>query len=513
MPIRPIAVVERVIEEYKQHVATEFRARDEKLREELRASLDGDGFLAGPAFFQAYRPFKAGRPWGELGLDAHLARVLEQRSSSKTAFLHQSEAILHLLGPAASHLAVTTGTGSGKTECFLVPVLQNAIEDAARFSRDGLTAILVYPMNALAGDQEKRIREYLEQSGHTGVRFARYDRTTSQAERETLRKNPPHLLLTNYMMLEYLLVRPADREAIFRNHRCRFLVLDEVHTYRGSLGTNIALLVRRLREHLRKATQDWAVEHADKDKRSPDLLFVATSATIKSIDEQGRTDEQLRTMREEAVQEFLGTITGAPPRDFRVIGEERRKLDPPDGAGAGERLRFYLADLLSKKPLSIPQIVAAAREDVPEVAELSEVDARTHVEETLVKGAEISSADEPGALKLRAHRFLRGGWKFHRCVDPACGALHPRGEVQCSRCNKPAAPLLICRSCGVDALHFRGPEEPEGRVLAPILAATTRRARSNGCSTTSAVSWPKPTTTTCPRRPRPRSVAVEHGSS
>lgn len=464
MPIHPIAALDRVIEEYKHHVETEFRARDERLREELRGALEKDGFLAGPAFFQAYRPFKEGKAWRDLGLDPRLAAVLEERSSSKTAFLHQSEAIAHLLGREASHLAVTTGTGSGKTECFLVPVLQNAIEDAAQFSQDGVTAILIYPMNALAGDQEKRIQEYLKLSGHTAVRFARYDRTTSQAEREKLRKNPPHLLLTNYMMLEYLLVRPADREAIFRNHRCRFLVLDEVHTYRGSLGTNIALLVRRLREHLRTAQQDWALAATQKERRFPEPLFVATSATIKSIDEQG-TDEQRRTLREAAVQDFLGTITGAPKHVFKVIGEERKKLVAPDGAPFEERLRFYLADTLSQKPLSIPQIAASVQQEVPERAStpLSEIEAE--VRAALDRGATLG--DVPGAIKLRAHRFLRGGWKFHRCIDPACGALHPRGEVSCKTCGKPAAPLLICRSCGVDALHFRGPREPEGTKLEP----------------------------------------------
>lgn len=469
MPIHPIAVVDRVIEEYKHHVATEFRARDERLREELRGALEKDGFLAGPAFFQAYRPFKEGKAWCDLGLDPRLAAVLEERSSSKTAFLHQSDAISHLLGPDASHLAVTTGTGSGKTECFLVPVLQNAIEDAARFSQDGLTAILVYPMNALAGDQEKRIREYLESSGHTAVRLARYDRTTSQGEREKLRKNPPHLLLTNYMMLEYLLVRPADREAIFENHRCRFLVLDEVHTYRGSLGTNIALLVRRLREHLRTAQQDWAVEATPRERRFPEPLFVATSATIKSIDEQGRTDEQLRTLREAAVQDFLGTITGAPRHTFKVIGEERKKLEPPAGAPFDERLRFHLADVLSRKPLSIPQVGASVQRDMAERASTPLPEIEAEVRAALVQDAELG--DVPGALKLRAHRFLRGGWKFHRCIDPACGTLHPRGEVRCKTCGKPAAPLLICRSCGVDALHFRGLRDPEGTVLVPYTSS------------------------------------------
>lgn len=162
MPINPIAVVREVIEEYKSHIRTEFRARDKKLREALERELDVPGFLAQHPFFQAHRPFRAGKPWAELGLDAKLARVLEERSQAKTAFLHQSDAISHLLSPDATPTVVTTGTGSGKTECFLAPVIQNAIEDATRFKRSGLTAILVCPMNAQrSGSMDRLVREGL----------------------------------------------------------------------------------------------------------------------------------------------------------------------------------------------------------------------------------------------------------------------------------------------------------------------------------------------------------------
>lgn len=88
-------------------------------------------------------------------------------------------------------MVVTTGTGSGKTEAFLLPVIQNAIEDATSFKKPGLTAILVFPMNALANDQEQRISDYLEKSGFTFVRVEKYDRGTPQANREELRQNPP----------------------------------------------------------------------------------------------------------------------------------------------------------------------------------------------------------------------------------------------------------------------------------------------------------------------------------
>ena len=295
MSLHPIKALDHVIDEYADYLRTEFRAKDPKLRAALEAELDAPRFLAQEPFYQAHRPFKSGKAWRELPIDVKLAKVMEDRSGVQTAYLHQSEAIAELLSTVAKPVVVTTGTGSGKTEAFLLPVIENAWQDATRFKKPGLTAILVYPMNALANDQELRINQYLEDAGLAGtITVAKYDRGTSQADREKLRKSPPHILLTNYMMLEYLLVRPADREAIFANHRCRFLVLDEVHTYRGILGSNIALLVRRLKVHLARAKQDWKPDVSDEErpKRYPGLVPVGTSATIKTVAEEGLSHEE-----------------------------------------------------------------------------------------------------------------------------------------------------------------------------------------------------------------------------
>jgi ATP-dependent helicase YprA (DUF1998 family) len=325
MSLHPIRALDHVIEEYRDYLLTEFRAKDPELRAALERELDAPLFLAQEPFYQAHRPFKEGPPWRELPIDAKLARVMEDRTAQARAYLHQSDAIAELLSPSPRPVVVTTGTGSGKTEAFLLPVIQNAFEDSVRFKKSGLTAILLYPMNALANDQRLRIEEYLGAAGLTGaVRVEQYDRGTTQAKREEMRTNPPHILLTNYMMLEYLLVRPADREGIFANHRCRFLVLDEVHTYRGILGSNIALLVRRLKTHLARANQDWRVDVSDEERprRYPELVPVGTSATIKSAWEQDLPREQFLALRDAAVQEFFAALTGAEKSTIRVLGEQ-----------------------------------------------------------------------------------------------------------------------------------------------------------------------------------------------
>lgn len=497
MTLHPITVVDQVLDEYRSYLSTEFRARDESLRKALEQALDEPGFLAQEPFFQARRPFKHGKMWSELGLDPALAGVMEERSGSEFAHLHQSDAITHLLSDNAGPLVVTTGTGSGKTECFLLPVIQNAIEDAIRFKHDGLTAILVYPMNALANDQEERVREYLEATGHTHVDVARYDRSTKQVERERLRRNPPRILLTNYMMLEYLLVRPADRDALFANHRCLFVVLDEVHTYRGSLGANIALLYRRLITHLRHARQDWNASDPTDTQRFPEPLTIATSATIKSVDEEGKTKDEVRRLRNEAVQGFLAKLTGIEESRFKVLGEEIQELaipaeatwpiEPADIAppqwndpealtramaaladGSPDEdlealarkaaILWKLAEFLARLPMSVTQIVESIQEEVHERRGADPAKLRQEVVAALVAGAALPD-DVPGALRLRTHRFIRGGWRFTRCTDPHCGRLYPMGEERCE-CGSLTAPLHLCRACGADTLRFRS-DDPD----------------------------------------------------
>jgi replicative superfamily II helicase len=510
MTLHPILALDHVIDEYRDYLQTEFRAKDLGLQAALQQALDEPLFLAQEAFFQAHRPFQSGQRWRDLPIDPKLAQVMTQRAGSERAYWHQSEAIAELLAPTARPVVVTTGTGSGKTEAFLLPVMQHAIEDAVHFKQNGLTAILVYPMNALANDQLLRIQDYLRAAGFSGtVTVRRYDRSTPQTERDAMRQNPPHILLTNYMMLEYLLVRPADREAIFANHRCRYLVLDEVHTYRGTLGSHIALLVRRLRTHLAQARQDWYpdVPAAERAQRYPTLVPVGTSATIKSLsDDETQSREEVLRLRDEAVQEFFAKLTGCEQAAIRVFGEAIEAVQVPSEAtytatpalpgpvdlthaesvraalctlaGVPEhtplaeaarrcRLLWDLNRWLTGAPLSVSQLIERVRQEVAARRDADPDTLRHEVEAALVVGAALPDGIL-GTLRLRAHRFIRGGWRFHRCVQPGCGRLYPMGEEQCG-CGAYTAPLYLCRNCGADYLRFIG--DPDAGPLRPSAVA------------------------------------------
>ncbi|MCF5517224.1 DEAD/DEAH box helicase [Pseudomonas sp. PA-3-11C] len=182
---------------------------------------------------------------------------------------HQAKAFARLAGEGAQSTLVATGTGSGKTECFLYPILEHCRAGRTE-GRRGIKAIILYPMNALASDQAGRVaKEIVKAVGLTGIRAGLYvgdapaveSQTVAQLEdgsysvitdRNALRENPPDILLTNYKMLDFLLLRAADAPlwAQQQPDTLRYLVVDELHTFDGAQGTDLACLIRRLKGRL-----------------------------------------------------------------------------------------------------------------------------------------------------------------------------------------------------------------------------------------------------------------------
>jgi len=228
---------------------------------------------------------------------------------------HQAQAIG--LGLGGKSYVVTTGTGSGKSLCFFIPIV-DAVVKAKRAGEGPRTrAIVVYPMNALANSQQEELRKFLGSgAGGLQVSFGRYTGQETPEEREAIRKNPPDILLTNFMMLELLMTRQSelDRQVIANCRGLKFIVLDELHTYRGRQGADVAMLMRRLRARVGDPTQP--------------PVCVGTSATMAS---EGNEMERNR-----AVAAVASKLFGVPISLDAVITETlRRVTDPHRSAGEG----------------------------------------------------------------------------------------------------------------------------------------------------------------------------------
>lgn len=232
--------------------------------------------------------------------------------ADRPLYTHQVAAIKAVQG--RRNVVIATGTGSGKTECFLLPLLDEAIRSG---EPQGVRAILVYPMNALANDQLGRMQNLISESG---VTFGRYTSQTPHQDeskngpslcgserrsRADIRTEPPQLLLTNFAMLEYLLLRPDD-QGIFRHGSVRYIVLDEAHSYTGAQGIDISLLMRKLKRRFGES-----------------LRFILTSATLG---DDGPEASQ-------KIAEFASRLTGSEFQSADVIRGVRRDLFAESIAG------------------------------------------------------------------------------------------------------------------------------------------------------------------------------------
>ena len=269
----PSAQAREIWDGLLDYLTTTFALADPDARLALTDFL-GDrehGIFKGP-FLRLRLPFRAAADgWQSiLGWDIEL-----------TPYGHQAEAFARLstadLGPDKPRplpTLVTTGTGSGKTEAFLYPILDHVL----RARRDGLTgmkALILYPMNALANDQAKRLADLLttrdELAGITAALYTGQEgpqRTKVSADglitdRAIIRDAAPDILLTNYKMLDQLLLRHEDKAIWQQSARSvPSLVLDEFHTYDGAQGTDVAMLLRRLGLTLKSYRPDDALTDA-----------------------------------------------------------------------------------------------------------------------------------------------------------------------------------------------------------------------------------------------------------
>ncbi|MFN8188064.1 MAG: DEAD/DEAH box helicase [Gaiellales bacterium] len=296
---------ERLVRDFADYTRSFIHIRDERVRSLVDDELER-GLLWPDPIVQLNPAFESGGTIDDLvaeGLLHERCAPIFRRSktpedpSGEPLRLHRHQREAIEVARTGANYVLTTGTGSGKSLAYIVPIVDHVLRAG---SDKGIKAIVVYPMNALANSQLGELEKFLAigPPGSTGlVRFRRYTGQESHDEREELQHNPPDILLTNYVMLEYILTRPLGDEKIVKAAQgLRFLVLDELHTYRGRQGADVALLARRVREAC----------------NANELQCVGTSATLAG---PGTVDEQ----RAE-VARVAGMLFGADVRPEHVIG-------------------------------------------------------------------------------------------------------------------------------------------------------------------------------------------------
>lgn len=304
----PSVVANELRDTLLDYIRTTLGLEDPDFDAALQAFLRSDqGLFRGP-YLRLGLPFLSAQPTDDVTL---------QIRPDFTPYAHQLQAFRQLStaeGRTPANTLVTTGTGSGKTECFLYPILDHCYRHR---HEPGIQAILIYPMNALATDQARRLAELIHQHEELhGLRAGlfvggdgSYDTMGPDHlidDKPALRKNPPQILLTNYKMLDFLLLRPNDRSLWAQNGptTLRYLAIDELHTFDGAQGSDVACLLRRLKNRL--------------GTPSDHLLCAGTSATIGSS-----TDDETF----ERLADFAETVFGEPFLVDAVVREQRVRRD------------------------------------------------------------------------------------------------------------------------------------------------------------------------------------------
>jgi ATP-dependent helicase YprA (DUF1998 family) len=396
---------------------------------------------------------------------------------TRKPFLHQAEAWRLLVETEPQSVLVTSGTGSGKTECFLFPILSDLVMQAQeqRQALEGVQAIMLYPLNALIESQRERLSAWTQPFGGT-VRYCLYNgdlpravreserrRTPEEViDRERLRATPPPLLVTNITMLEYMLVRAEDRPIIDASQgKLKWIVLDEAHSLVGAAAAEIALLLRRV-------LLAFSV-------KPEEVRFVATSATIGS-------GEDVR----QQLQRFLADVAGIPEDRVHVIEGGRRIPRRPEGRPVRPSVDIRVADpaqlydILGRDPITWRLVERLFDGSVPlsdfeAPAKTYGVDAADLVSAMSRATRKPADMEEERLAPIRLHAFERAIPGIWSCINPSCpqkptdwpfGRILSERADECPSCGAPVLEVISCFECGEPFL--------EGIEAGPRLSAPLR---------------------------------------
>lgn len=494
---------DQIIHEYENYVRSFLTIKDQRI-DRLVSDEMNSGLLWPDPLIQLNPSFERGESLRKLIDDGELhpecLNIFRAKGSDGTIGepfrLHRHQVDGVRAARAGENYVLTTGTGSGKSLAYIVPIVDHVLR---RGSGKGIQAIIVYPMNALAnsqiGELEKFLHRGYEASG-APVTFRRYTGQESDEERKEIIAKPPDILLTNYVMLELVLTRPWDHQLIDHAEGLRFLVLDELHTYRGRQGADVAMLCRRLAEAC----------------KAPDLLHVGTSATLAG---GGSWSEQQAEVAASASQLFGAGVETAniigetlrratreyPDDDVAFVARLRDRLESASGPQSGDT-EMFLDDPLSswiestlglQREAGSERIVRStprsltgqggAAEMLSELTGVGTESCERQLREHLLAGYRCHDENGRPLFAFRLHQFVSKGeavFASPESEEARYITLQAQQYAPGTDRSKVLLPLAFCRECGQEYYSVRRGRDEDGNSVFFPRAVADRFADDNG---------------------------------
>ena len=459
----------QIVTDYANFARSFTRVKATDLKTQIDSIYSNDQFWPEP-LLQITPYYERGASLDELCVSgevtnttAAIFRVPDDSTQPLQLHTHQVQALA--AAKQGRSYVVTTGTGSGKSLCFFVPIVDGVLRAKETDKVKKTRAIIVYPMNALANSQMEELEKFLKNvSPVKPITFARYTGQENDEERKNVAANPPDILLTNFMMLEYLMTRQdaTDQKVIGNCQNLKYLVLDELHTYRGRQGADVALLVRRIRALL-----------------APEgLQCIGTSATMAS----GSAED-----RRTAVAAVASKLFGVSVSPTDIIGETLVRVTNPSlhnesvkpllSAAIESGLSSTITDAeLIEHPLSIwietrlgltwedskwvrarPQTLQTASEWLAEDSSLSKEKCAQFLQKFLLltSMSEIDrkngiNTGKRGFFAFKLHQFISGAGTAYATLDvPGRRVLTVNAQQYLPEApEKRLYPVHFCRDCG-----------------------------------------------------------------
>lgn len=557
----PIKAVTQPREDLIRYLLTAYPLRDRHLRYGLKKLLEQQGNIWQEPYLEGSQPYRSTTTVAKLVTDGVLHPEMENifTPSDRALYEHQEKAVKAVIQDRAN-IVVATGTGSGKTECFLLPMFDTLLREEENLFIPGVRVVILYPMNALVNDQVKRLRKLLCKQKNSRIRFGFYTSRTETDEkkaremlteelsayedkeldelfskgdriptnrdekvaaaienvlriqsvsREEIQAEPPHILVTNYSMLEHMLIRPTERKKVFEASKNVFkmLVVDEAHSYNGSTGSEVAMLLERLKvavgiEEKGKVRCIATSASLGDESKDPEVIKFATEffgeqfdRVIRGdrVDARERVGEDPYSLPSEYTDKKILTALSnldlpSLNDDLNIWVEQLRSFIPTEplekakiqANGDAHKLLWLalkqhplvhrLIDILSRKPEPWGVITKSAELwglSLPTNSDgnVDDEEAQTALARLLQLGTMARQRDDDlPLLPVKIHLLFRSLEGLYACVNPQCcraetdpkyadkprryGRLYLNEKKTCEDCSSPVLEVGSCSQCG-----------------------------------------------------------------